>query len=42
MAKSRGFIGDEVYYYEFNPGLDKGLSDFKRYIDSFRFNETPD
>jgi radical SAM superfamily enzyme YgiQ (UPF0313 family) len=42
VAKSRGFIGDEVCYYEFNPGLDKGLSDFKRYIDSFRFNDTPD
>jgi len=42
IAKSRGFIGDEHYYYEFNPGLDKGLSDFKRYIDNFRFNDTPD
>ena len=42
MAKSKGFIGDETYYYEFNPGLDKGVSDFKRYIDHFRFNNTPD
>lgn len=42
MTKERGFIADDVFYYEFNPGLDKGKSDFKRYIDSFRFNKTPD
>lgn len=42
IAKSRGHITNDVYYYEFNPGLDKGISDFGRYIDSFRFNDTPD
>jgi radical SAM superfamily enzyme YgiQ (UPF0313 family) len=42
IAKSRGHITDDVYYYEFNPGLDKGVSDFKRYIDSFKFNNIPD
>ena len=41
VAKSRGFITDEVHYYEFNPGLDKGVSDFQRYIDSFKFNDIP-
>ncbi len=41
MAKSAGFIGDEIEYYEYNPGLDKGVSDFQRYINSFKFNDTP-
>jgi len=42
MAKSRGCISDDEFYYEFNPGLDKGLSDFERYIKYFKFNDTPD
>ncbi|MBC8392846.1 MAG: B12-binding domain-containing radical SAM protein [Deltaproteobacteria bacterium] len=41
MAKDGGFIGDEEAYYEYNPGLDKGVSDFQRYINSFKFNKTP-
>jgi anaerobic magnesium-protoporphyrin IX monomethyl ester cyclase len=42
MVKAKGFIPDDTAYYEYNPGLDKGKSDFQRYINSFRFNDVSD